>query len=146
MPLSFPTGQASTTTYTNPMVGTPGPTVQLKVDMSALSAGAAEVVDAYGVLKPGAVFDLSSGLLIPVLTGEPVYGVVIEPIQLVAAGSATGAVTTSSLDSDVDQPITVCISGVVNRDIAEDSMGRAYTADEIAGFNIAGSHLRLTET
>jgi hypothetical protein len=35
---------------------------------------------------------------------------------------------------------------MVNRDIAEDNLGRAYTADEIAGFALAGSTCQLTRT
>jgi hypothetical protein len=146
MPLIFGTATTSDTGFANPFVGTPGPTVQLKVDVSALEAGSAKEVSAYGILKPGMPFAESSGLLIPVGSGNFVYGVVMEPIQLAAAGASTGAVTTTTLDSDVDQPIAVCVSGVVNRDIIEDNLGRALTADEIAGFDIAGSHLRLTET
>jgi hypothetical protein len=36
--------------------------------------------------------------------------------------------------------------GLINRDIGEDNLERAYTADEIAGFDLAGSNCRLTRT
>lgn len=146
MPASFGAATSSGTTYTCPTVGEPGPTLQVNVDMSALTAGSTGEVDAYGFLKPGVVFDISSGLLIPVASGQPCYGYVQHPIQLIVGGSDTGVVTDTTLDAATDQPITVCISGAINRDIGEDNMGRAYTADEIAGFNLAASLLRLTET
>jgi hypothetical protein len=147
MPLIFGTATTSTVTYVNPFVGPPQMPVQLLVDVSTLTAGATGEVDAYGILKPGTPFGLSGGkLVVPVATGGFTYGVTAAPIQLDAAGAATGAVTSTSLDSDTDQPITVYCGGVVNRDLAEDNLGRAYSADEIAGFTIAGSQLRLTET
>jgi hypothetical protein len=146
MPLIFGTATTSGTSYVNPMVGEPGPTVQLKVDLSALTAGPTGEVDANGWLKPGVVFDVAGGLLIPVASTKAVYGVVLEATALAVAGLNQGTVTSTTLDSDTDCPIAVCVSGVVNRDIAEKNMGHAYTADEIAGFNLAGSHLRLTET
>jgi hypothetical protein len=147
MPLIFGTGTTSGTTYANPMVGEPGPTVQLKVDLSQLTAGAAGEVDAYGYLKPGVVFAVSGGLLVPVGSSGVVYGVVQEATRLAVTGADTGAVTTTTLGSETgDHFIAVCVSGVVQRDIGEDNMGRAYTANEIAGFALAGSLLRLTET
>lgn len=146
MPLIFGTATTSTTSYTNPFVGPPQMPVQLKVDVSALTAGAAGEVDAYGVLKPGTPFGVTGGLLVIVPNGGKTYGVTAEPIQLDVGGAATGAVTDTTLDNATDQPITVYCGGTVSRDIAEDNLGRAYTSDEIAGFNIAGSQLRLTET
>lgn len=147
MPLISGTATTSATTQVNPFVGPPQMPVQLNVDVSSLTAGATGEVDAYGVLKAGVPFGMTGGLLvIPVPNGGKTYGVTAAPQQLDAAGAATGAVTSTTLDSDTDQPITVYCGGTVNRDIAEDCIGRAYSADEIAGFNIAGSQLRLTET
>jgi hypothetical protein len=143
MPLIFGTATTSTTTYANPFVGDPQMPVQLKLDMSAMDIA---TVTLYGVLPAGTPLAVSSGLLVPVGSSSQTYGVTAEAIQLDVGGAATGAVTNTTLDNATDQPITVYCGGTVNRDCAEDNLGRAYSADEIAGFNIAGSQLRLTET
>lgn len=105
----------------------------VKVDISALSNAE---IDADGYLKPGVPF-LKTGL--PVTAG-PVYGVTIEAIKI-AAGNAAG-----DISGAVDCFVALGTIGTVNRDIAEDNLGRAYTAPEIAGFDLAGSKLQLTRT
>lgn len=71
---------------------------------------------------------------------EYVYGVVLEPVK-VAAGN-----TSTLLDAATDIDVAVVRGGLVNRDVAEDNLGRALTATEIAAFQAAGSLLRLTQT
>lgn len=72
--------------------------------------------------------------------GEYVFGVTMEPVQ-VAQGN-----TTTLLNAATDIDVAVARMGVVNRDAAEDNLGRAYTAIELAAFDAAGSHLALTRT
>lgn len=105
----------------------------VKVDISALTAFE---IDADGYLKPGVPF-LKTGL--PVTAG-PVYGVTIEAIKVAADGAA------ATIAAAVDCFVALGTIGTVNRDIAEDNLGRAYTAAEIAGFDLAGSKLHLTRT
>jgi hypothetical protein len=140
MPLTFGAATNSGTGYANPFISPIGPPVQLTCDVSDLDI---ETVDSYGYVKPGVAFMLSGGKLGAVAANNAVYGVVCEPTKLALT---TIPPTNSSLDSETDQPIAVIVAGVVQRDIAEDNLGRAYTAAEIAGFALAGSLLRLTET
>jgi len=105
----------------------------VKVDVSTLTTSE---VDTAGFLKPGVPF-LKTGLLV---TAGAVYGVTIESIQ-VAASNAAGDIAAA-----VDPFVTLGTFGTVVRDIAEDVLGRAYTAAEIAGFDVAGSKLHLTRT
>lgn len=109
----------------------------VNVDISDLTT---KEVDADGYLKPGVPFDKSGNL---VGSGVPVWGVTIEPIKL---GHATIPPTNVSLAADTGTfPVGVGF-GLVNRDLAEDNLERAYNADEIAGFDLAGSNCRITRT
>lgn len=55
--------------------------------------------------------------------------------------------TTTTLNSETgDCFVTVCTHGLANRDIIEDNLGRALTAAELAAFEAAGSHIKLTST
>jgi len=105
----------------------------VKVDLSDLSD---EEVDADGYIKPGVPLDKSGNI---VGTGVPVWGVTIEPIKVGSGG------TDAILDAATDCFVTVGF-GLCNRDIMEDNLGRALSADEIAGFDLAGSNCRLTRT
>lgn len=106
----------------------------VKVDISDLSTNE---IDANGFLKPGVPFAKDGEL---VGSTVPVYGVTIEAIK-VAAGNASG-----DISGAVDCFVALGTHGIVNRDIAEDNLGRVYTANEIAGFALAGSNLHLTRT
>jgi hypothetical protein len=109
-------------------------TDEVRVVVTALSANE---VDANGYLKPGVPF-LQTGALV---TAGAVYGVTIESIKVAASNSSADiAAATTAI------PVAVGTIGTVNRDIAEDNLGRAYTAAEIAGFGLAGSTLKLTRT
>lgn len=71
------------------------------------------------------------------------YGVTIEATKL----NITLPRDNTTLSNETgDHFVAVATSGIVNRDIAEDNLGRAYTAPELAAFNAAGSHFTLTTT
>lgn len=106
----------------------------VKVDVSALTSAE---IDTYGYLKPGVPL-LQTGL--PVTAGGAVYGVTIEAIKVAASNAG------ADIAAAVDPFVAVGTIGTVNRDIAEDNLGRVYTAAEIAGFGLAGSTLKLTRT
>lgn len=109
----------------------------VNVDISDLTT---YEVDADGYLKPGVPFSKSGDL---VGSTVPVWGVTIEPIKL---NHATIPPTNTSLAADTGTfPVAVGF-GLCNRDIMEDNLGRALTADEIAGFDLAGSNCRITRT
>lgn len=107
------------------------------VDISDLTT---KEVDANGYLKPGVPFAKDGSL---VGSGVAVWGVTIEATKI---SHATVPPTDVSLAADTGTyPVAVGF-GLCNRDIMEDNLGRALTADEIAGFDLAGSNCRLTRT
>jgi len=125
-------------TYGHPFVGDVLITDVVLVDISDLTTAE---VDADGYLKPGVPFAKDGST---VGSGVPVYGVTIEPIRLT---HATIPPTNVSLAADTGtMQVAVGTHGLINRDICEDNLGRALTADEIAGFALAGSNLHLTRT
>lgn len=135
MPITIEDVAAEANTYGHPFVG-PGAqyTDTVKVDISALTTFE---VDATGYLKPGVPFR-KTGVL--VTSGIPVYGVTLEPIKIAADNE------TATLSAATDCFVALGTVGIVNRDIIEDNLGRALTADEIAGFDLAGSQIHLTRT
>lgn len=116
-------------TYGAPFVGPMQHTAAINVDLSALTAAE---IDAKGWLKPGIPLS-KAGALVGV--GVKVFGVVIEAAP-VAADNATATIAALGV-----VPVVVGVLGAVNQDIAEDNLGRAYTAEEVAGF--AGTPLAL---
>jgi hypothetical protein len=132
--------------YASPFIGPVDHTVHAQIDVSALlidgTAGAQ--VDAYGYLKPGAMFKLSSGVAVPLdgTSGEYVYGVVVEATKIVPdapTNTTLGAVTANPY-------VALETHALLNRDIVEDNLGRALHADEVAACAAAGSHVVLTVT
>lgn len=130
MPISI-TSTSGGTAYASPFVGRIDHFVTIEVDASALTS---REVDADGYLKPGVTFNLATGLL-PTAAGQKV-GVVHEPIKLGASLAAVQAITN-------DPPVALGVIGVLNRDIMEDNMGSAVSANEIAALDGAGSRLVL---
>lgn len=137
MPLRVST-TTGTSSYGNPIVGTPGPLIQVVVDISELTTGE---VDADGNLKPGVMFK-SDGTQ-PDGSGF-VYAINPEPISI---GHATIPPTDVSLAADTATiPIGMVTGGIINRDIVEDNLGRALTGNEVTAITVAGSQFTLTNT
>ncbi len=110
-------------------------TDEVRVVVTALTTAE---VDGDGYLKPGVPFTKAGAL---VGAGGFVYGVTIESVPVAASNSAADlAAATTAI------PVAIGTIGTINRDIAEDNLGRAYTAAEVAGFDVAGSKLHLTRT
>lgn len=126
--------------YASPMIGPVNHTRHIKVDLSGLTV---DEVDADGYIKPGVLLKDSGGLgvLIGAAAGVPL--IVIEATRLNVVTPATNVTLAAETG---DHLIAVATHGLVNRDIAEDNMGRAYTANELASFVLAGSNLSLTTT
>lgn len=118
--------------YGHPMIGPVNHVHQLAVNIAVLTS---REVDAKGYLKPGVLFD-KAGALIGIAPAFA-YGVVVAPLK-VAASNVAGDLTAAGVVR-----VAVCRIGIVNGDIAEDNMGAVYTANELAGFERAGSHLGL---
>lgn len=125
--------------YGNPFVGKPGPPTHIKLDVSNMTE---DEVDEFGYLKPGVPLT-SAGVLVGAGPAF-VYVVIQEAIKLpLAVLPATNA----SLAAETGDPLIAApTSGLVNRDVAEDNLGRAYSANELAGFVAAGSNFNLTTT
>lgn len=66
-----------------------------------------------------------------------IYGCVVEAVKVHTSNSGLGSVT-----DDID--VAVCVMGVINRAILEDSLGSALTANEEAAFLAPGCHIVLT--
>lgn len=138
MPISIASLATEADAYGKVFVGPVDHTDVVVLDISDLTT---KEVDALGYIKPGVPLDKSGNT---VGNGVPVYGVTLESIKL---NHATIPPTDVSLAADTGtQQVAVGIAGLVNRDIMEDNLGRALTADEIAGFALAGSHIHLTRT
>lgn len=135
MPMSITT-TAGGIGYGNPFIGGVNHPAQIKVDVSGLTT---DEVDQFGYLKPGVPLT-KTGVLVG--SGAFVYGVTIEAQKIVPdnpTNTTLAAVT-------ADPIIAVNTVGHVNRDVIEDNLGRALTADEIAGFDAAGSKIALSAT
>jgi hypothetical protein len=131
---------SGTTGYGHPFVNGVLGLQQVVVDVSELTIAE---VDADGYLKPGVPFK-KDGTLLDGTANEFVYAVNPEPQNL---RLTTIPPTDVSLAADTKTfPVGMGTIGEINRDIAEDNMGRAYTANELAAFDRAGSHLSLTRT
>lgn len=137
MPLSV-TKTAGTTGYGHPFTGKVLGLQQVVVDISELTTAE---VDADGYLKPGVPFK-KDGTLADGTGGEFIYAVNPEPQKIVSyvPTDALLAADTATI------PVGMGTIGEINRDIAEDNMGRAYTANEVAAFNAAGSMIHVTNT
>jgi hypothetical protein len=123
-------------TNANPFIGGVNHPAQLKVDVSQLTIAE---VDQFGYLKAGVPLT-KTGVL--VTTGLFVYGVTIEAQKIVPDNPTDVSLAAVT----VDPIITVNTVGHVNRDVIEDNLGRALTAEEIAGFDLAGSKIALSAT
>jgi hypothetical protein len=134
MPIRVTTPAGAGLDYASPFIGPVDHTVQLAVTLTNLTN---KEIDKYGYLKPGVPFDKAG---VPIATGKAVFGVTVEAVKVAAdnAAATIAALTTAQ--------VALAMIAVLNRDVVEDILGRALTADEIAGFDLAGSHIRLTNT
>jgi hypothetical protein len=139
MPLAI-TKTLGGTTYVPVFIGDILGMQQVLVDISTLTT---DEVDADGWLKPGVAFQ-KDGTLVSAGSGQFVYAVNPEPQNL---RMAVLPPTNGTLAADTRTwPLGMGTIGEVNRDVAEDMMGRAYNSNELAAFNAAGSMIHLTNT
>ena len=129
---------AGTTTYAPVFLGEILAMEQVLVDVSELTT---DEVDADGWLKPGVMFKQDgtqcdgSGAL---------YAVNPEPQNL---HLDTVPPTNTSLGNDTKTyPLGMGTMGTVNRDVIEDNLGRALTANELTAFATAPCKINLTLT
>lgn len=132
MPITITAPTGGGQTYGQALLGPVDHEVQLPLVLSGFTN---KEIDAYGYLKSG-VPVTKAGTLVGASPAF-VYGVTIEPVK-VAADNATG--TLAALGT-VD--IGVCVIGAYIQDMGESNLDRVLTANEIAGFDRAGSKLVL---
>lgn len=133
MPMSV-TNTAGGDIHPSPFVGPVDHTVSLLVDVSTLTS---DEVDAYGYLKPGVILQQNGDKITG--TSQVAYGAVVEAVKVAADNTALGSVT-----DDVE--VAVGLFVLLNRDILEDSLGRALSANELSAVDAAGSHVAITPT
>jgi len=137
MPLSV-VKTSGTTTYGHPFIGSVLGLQQVVVDISTLTTAE---VDADGFLKPGVPFQ-KDGTLVSAGSGQFVYAVNPEPIKIINYVPTDALLTADTATI----PVGMGTIGEVNRDVIEDNLGRAITANELAAFNAAGSMIHVTNT
>jgi hypothetical protein len=130
MPITV-TSRPGGVNHPNPFRSPINATMQLRVDVSGLTANE---VDVDGYLKPGVPLARDGTL---VGAAEAVRGCNVEAVKI----AADNAPATLAAANDVDVAVATFV--VVSQDILEDILGRVLTAAEIAGFDLAGSHCVL---
>lgn len=110
-------------------------TVAVPVDLTQFTN---KEIDADGYLKPGIPLTRLGAMV----AGSPafVYGVTVEH-RKVAEDNASATIAALGTED-----IAVALDAHVVRHIGEDILDRAYTANEIAGFDRAGSKCHLIYT
>lgn len=119
-------------TYGSPFLGPTDHYVQIAVPLSALTN---KEIDADGVLKPGVPFTRAGALV----GNSPafVYGVTPEPIKVADDNESDTIAALGTIQ------LGVVVEGTVIQDMMESNLARALTANEIAGFDRAGSKITL---
>lgn len=138
MPMKISSVADAGEVHPNPFVGPVNHTYVVKVDVSGLTSNE---VDANGYIKPGVPLKIAGGLLVLAdgTAGEYIAGAVVEAVQI-----HTDNTTLAGVTADVE--IAIALFCLMNRDILEDSLGRALTANELAAIAAAGSHVAITPT
>ena len=109
-------------------------TLAIPVDLTLMTN---KEIDADGNLKPGIPLD-RTGTMIGAAPAF-VYGVTVELFKVAEDNTAPSIAALGTQDV----PVTLLCAVV--RDIAEDILDRAYTANELAGFDRAGSKCILID-
>lgn len=118
--------------YGKPFIDGPRDVLHVKVDLSALTTAE---VDADGQLKAGVPLTID-GLLIGAANTKRV-GVTPNEVKIAETNTGLAGIVN-------DLFVAVAFSGTCNRDSMEDNLGRALTANEIAGLDAAGSGIKLS--
>lgn len=112
--------------YVSPFVGPVNHQAAVKVVVTGLTN---KEIDVRGYLKPGVPF-LRTGVL-PTLATVPIYGVTMEEVKVAASNSGPDIAAATA------KSVAVALSGSINRKVAEDMLERAYTANELAAFDLS---------
>jgi hypothetical protein len=125
------------TSYGNPYTNKCDQRDHVQLDPSTLTT---KEVDASGYLKPGVPLQ-QDGTLVDGID-QVAYGVTPEALKLPLD---TIPPTDVSLAAETVRPlIGVGVGGVLNRDIIEENLGRALSANELAALALGGFKVTLT--
>ena len=102
-------------------------TVAIPVDLSQFTD---KEIDADGYLKPYIPLTRAGEML---GAGDFVFGVTVAPFKVADDNE------TATLAALGDMDVPIALIACINRAFCEDVLDRAYTTDEIAGFDAAGS-------
>jgi hypothetical protein len=127
-PISSRTVSTGDETYPLVFVGPVDHPAPVEIDPANFTANE---IDADGYLKPGVPLE-ADGTLVGAAPAF-VYGCNIEAVKVAESNSGADL---AAADPVVVNVATIC---QVNRDLLEDVLGRALTANELAGFAAAGS-------
>jgi hypothetical protein len=122
------------TAYASALIGD-YQTLHVKIDPASLPANA---VDAQGILKPNVPLSLL-GVTLAGITNE-VPCVTVEGVKIAADNQS------ATLTAAADVFVACATTGVLNRDIMEDVLGRVLSSAEIAALNGPNSKLVLSLT
>lgn len=125
--------------YISPFIQSHADPIQVPLDATTLTS--AEVTSD-GYLKPGVIIGQAPGAVGSLITGGgglAIIGVTVELAKIAASNSGADLTAAGNVQ------VAVGTRGIVSRALAEEMLGRAYTADEVAALRSAGSHIALHE-
>lgn len=106
----------------------------VKLDVSTLTTAE---VDANGYLKPNTPLKQDGTIVSG--ASQTVYGLTVEAVKL------PGRTDNANLASDTSDPlVAVTTHALINRDIAEDNLGRALSANELSALTAGGFKVTTT--
>lgn len=132
MPISSTKTIQKAKTYGNAWLGPVSHQFQLRVNLALLTS---REIDALGYLKPSVPFT-RAGILVGASPAF-VFGVTFEAIKVAADNASATIAALGNFD------VGVGLIGAIIQDIAKFNLGADYTANEIAGFDRAGSKIVL---
>lgn len=143
MPNVVRKGPAAGQIYGRPWRGIVEYVAQISVSITGLTS---REIDGYGFLKPGVPLKADGTLISG--AAQVVFGVTIEPLDVLNLYHPTSPISGATLTAAIaaatsPQQVVVGTIGQVLQDVIEDNLGAVLTANEIAGFNLAGSLIHL---
>jgi hypothetical protein len=136
--LSVTVKTQSGATYISPFIQSHRDPEQVPVLASILTANE---VTADGFLKPGVPFAKLAGASATLVGVAPAYvkGVTFELQKIAKTNSGTDLTAAGTVQ------VVIGTAGIVSRPMIEEMLGRALTANELAGFIAAGSRIGLNQ-
>lgn len=127
--------------YISPFIQSHADPIQVSLDATSLST---DEVTADGYLKPGVVIGAAAGAVGALIPEGGAAGLVVIGVTVELAKIATSN-SDADLTSAGNVQVAVGTRGIVSRAHAEEMLGRAYTADEVAALRSAVSAIILHE-